>query len=49
LKHLIAAHLSRENNRPELARAALAGSLDCEVGWIGVADQEQGFGWREFV
>ena len=49
LKHLIAAHLSRENNRPELARAALAASLDCDVAWIGVADQEQGFGWREFV
>ena len=49
LKHLIAAHLSRENNRPELACAALAGALDCDVAWIGVADQERGFGWREFV
>jgi len=49
LKHLIAAHLSRENNRPELACAALAGALECDVEWIGVADQEQGFGWREFV
>jgi phosphoribosyl 1,2-cyclic phosphodiesterase len=49
LKHLIAAHLSRQNNRPELARAALAGALNCEPGWIGVADQQQGFGWREFV
>jgi len=49
LKHLIAAHLSRENNSPELACAALAGALDCDVSWIGVADQERGFGWREFV
>ena len=49
LKHLIAAHLSRENNRPELARAALAGALHCESEWIGVADQEAGFAWREFV
>ncbi len=49
LKHLIAAHLSRENNRPELARAALAGALNCETDWIGIADQQQGFGWREFV
>jgi phosphoribosyl 1,2-cyclic phosphodiesterase len=49
LKHLIAAHLSRENNRPELACAALADALDCDVAWIGVADQEQGFDWREFV
>ncbi|HTS23835.1 MAG TPA: MBL fold metallo-hydrolase [Casimicrobiaceae bacterium] len=49
LKHLIAAHLSRENNRPELARTALASALNCESHWIGVADQERGFGWREFV
>jgi phosphoribosyl 1,2-cyclic phosphodiesterase len=49
LRHLIAAHLSRENNRPELARAALAGVLHCDPDWIGVADQEQGFGWREFI
>jgi phosphoribosyl 1,2-cyclic phosphodiesterase len=49
LKHLIAAHLSRQNNRPELAQAALAGAIHCEPEWIGVADQQQGFGWREFV
>jgi len=49
LKHLIAAHLSRENNRPELARAALAGAVNCDPGWIGIADQELGFAWREFV
>jgi phosphoribosyl 1,2-cyclic phosphodiesterase len=49
LKHLFAAHLSRENNRPELARAALAGAVHCEPDWIGVADQASGFGWREFV
>jgi len=49
LQHLFAAHLSRENNRPELARAALAGVLHCEPDWIGVADQQQGFDWREFI
>jgi phosphoribosyl 1,2-cyclic phosphodiesterase len=49
LQHLIAAHLSRENNRPELARAALAGAVNCRPDWIGVADQARGFGWREFV
>jgi phosphoribosyl 1,2-cyclic phosphodiesterase len=48
LKHLFAAHLSRQNNRPELARAALAGALDCSPEWIGIADQHDGFGWREF-
>ena len=49
LQHLIAAHLSQQNNRPELARAALAAALNCEAEWIGVADQRQGFEWREFV
>jgi len=47
LKHVIAAHLSQQNNTAELARAALAGALGCEEGWIGVATQEQGFDWRE--
>lgn len=46
LKHVVAAHLSEENNAPERARAALAGALGCEDHWIGVADQEQGLDWR---
>lgn len=46
LKHVIAAHLSKQNNRPDLAAAALAGALGCEAGWIGIAHQEEGFGWR---
>ncbi len=49
LKHLFAAHLSAHNNRPDLARAALAGALNCAPDWIGIADQREGFGWREFV
>jgi phosphoribosyl 1,2-cyclic phosphodiesterase len=47
LRHVIAAHLSENNNRPELARAALAGALGCAADWIGVAEQANGFGWRE--
>ncbi len=46
LRTLVAAHLSRSNNRPELARAALAAA------WAGahpddvlVADQDLGTGW----
>ena len=46
LKHLVAAHLSQENNRPELARAALAFAIGCEPGWVEVADQDNGLGWR---
>ena len=47
LKHLVAAHLSQQNNRPELARNALAGAIGCEASWIAVATQEEGFSWRE--
>ncbi len=46
LQHVIAAHLSDENNTPALARAALADALGCAPDWIGVADQAEGFGWR---
>ena len=47
LKHLVAAHLSKQNNTPELARAALARGLNCELEWVGVATQHDGFAWRE--
>ena len=47
LQHVVAAHLSKQNNTPELASAALAQSLDCEPDWIGVATQKQGFDWRQ--
>jgi phosphoribosyl 1,2-cyclic phosphodiesterase len=46
LMHIVAAHLSRDNNTPELARAALASALGCTHDWIGIADQAGGFGWR---
>ena len=46
LTHIVAAHLSRDNNTPELARGALASALGCTLDWIGVADQTSGFGWR---
>ena len=49
LQHLIAAHLSETNNLPELARTALAGALNCEESWIGIATQEEGFAWREIL
>jgi phosphoribosyl 1,2-cyclic phosphodiesterase len=47
LRHLIAAHLSQQNNRPELAVRALSAGAGCEPGWIGVATQDDGFAWRE--
>ena len=47
LNHVIAAHLSQRNNSPELARAALANALACALDWIGIAEQDIGFAWRE--
>lgn len=47
LKHLLAAHLSAQNNHPDLVRTALSTALGCTAEWIGIADQEQGFDWRQ--
>ena len=45
LKHLVAAHLSEQTNRPELVRAALASAVGACSGDIVVADQRLGFEW----
>jgi phosphoribosyl 1,2-cyclic phosphodiesterase len=47
LKHILAAHLSKTNNQPALAIRALASVLGCAPDWIGIAEQESGFDWRE--
>jgi len=44
LKRVVAAHLSQQNNRPELAHAALASALGDEVE-IHIADAPSGSGW----
>ena len=49
LQHIIAAHLSQQNNTPAKARSALARALACAEDWIGVADQAEGFGWRSLA
>ena len=49
LQHIVAAHLSRKNNTPELAVRALSEVLNCSGEWIGVATQEEGFAWREII
>jgi len=49
MQHVIAAHLSKQNNTPALARRALAAALGCDDDWIGVASQEDGFSWREIT
>jgi phosphoribosyl 1,2-cyclic phosphodiesterase len=47
LRHLVAAHLSRENNRPALARAALAAHWGSRPEDIVVADPMLGFAWLQ--
>jgi len=45
LRHLVAAHLSEENNRPELVRASLADMWGGERAEIVIADPARGFAW----
>jgi phosphoribosyl 1,2-cyclic phosphodiesterase len=45
LRQVVAAHLSEQNNRPELARDALAAALGCLAADIHVADAANGCGW----
>lgn len=45
LHTVVAAHLSRQNNRAELAQLAFAAVLKCLPQGIPVADQDQGSGW----
>ncbi|MBX6318085.1 MBL fold metallo-hydrolase [Pigmentiphaga sp.] len=45
LRFLHAAHLSRTNNLPRLAREALASVLGWRPEDVGVADQDAGFDW----
>lgn len=45
LQYIVAAHLSRQNNHPDLARAALAQALGRELAAIAVADQASGCDW----
>ncbi|MGC2457167.1 MAG: MBL fold metallo-hydrolase [Gallionellaceae bacterium] len=46
LQHIVAAHLSRNNNLPELAVRALSEVLNCSDDWIAVASQSEGTDWR---
>lgn len=46
LKQVVAAHLSAQNNHPDLARAVLALALGCAPQDVGVADATLGADWR---
>ena len=45
LQHVVAAHLSRQNNQPELARSTLADALGWHTSRVHVATQEAGCSW----
>jgi len=47
LRHVVAAHLSEQNNRPELVRLALSGALNCSAGDIVTANATHGFPWLD--
>ena len=49
LRHVVAAHLSASNNRPELAAAALAEILACAAEDIPVARQDSGLNWLSLI
>ncbi|MGH6609201.1 MAG: MBL fold metallo-hydrolase [Burkholderiaceae bacterium] len=43
---IAAAHLSKSNNTPALARLALCAVLNCDAREVAVADQDDGLAWR---
>jgi phosphoribosyl 1,2-cyclic phosphodiesterase len=49
LNHVVAAHLSERNNRPELAAQCLAQGLDCDAADIVVASAEHGTPWFDIA
>lgn len=49
LRHLVAAHLSRTNNTPLLAREALASAAGWEPFRVEIADQATGLGWLDLA
>lgn len=49
LQHVVAAHLSHQNNKAELAVQALSQALACTPEWVAVATQTEGLSWREIA
>jgi phosphoribosyl 1,2-cyclic phosphodiesterase len=45
LQHIVAAHLSKQNNQPELAAQALSAALSCKEEEIVIASQSDGLEW----
>lgn len=49
LQHIVAMHLSEKNNSPNIVTPLFSQALNCDQSWIGIADQELGFDWRETI
>jgi len=49
LQHIVAMHLSEKNNSPSIVSPLFSQALNCDQSWIGIADQELGFSWRETI
>jgi len=47
LQHLVAMHLSENNNSPSIVKDLFSKAIGCGQDWIGIADQASGFQWRE--
>lgn len=47
LRHVVAAHLSQQNNRPDLAATALAHAVGTAVSDIVIASPDKGFDWLD--
>lgn len=45
LNHVVAAHLSQQNNLPELVKSTLAKALSCDANEIIIASQDEGSAW----
>jgi len=49
LQHIVAMHLSEKNNSPNIVAPLFAEALNCDQSWIGLAEQDTGFDWREIT
>ncbi len=49
LQHIVAMHLSEKNNSPNIVAPLFAQVLNCDQSWIGIAQQDSGFDWREII
>lgn len=47
LQHVVATHISEQNNDAQLAVQCLAEVLSCQPGWVAIADQHAGLSWRD--